>query len=142
MELMTQLEHDKAEAKRQKPKLNPSQAKIEGLLAKLPEPGAHSISFQHVQQQQQQHQQQLRQQQQHLNNTTWIPNRSPSPAGVRSSHIMVMPSQPLAPMMGYNMYGYGYPAMPASYYPSQPVPQQHMMRQPPRSASAMSMNRR
>jgi hypothetical protein len=51
MELLAQREQDKAEAKRQKPKLNPTHAKIEGLLAKLPEPGSHNISFQNVYQQ-------------------------------------------------------------------------------------------
>jgi hypothetical protein len=51
MELLAQREQDKAEAKRQKPKLNPAHAKIEGLLAKLPEPGSHNISFQNVYQQ-------------------------------------------------------------------------------------------
>ncbi|KAG0165330.1 hypothetical protein DFQ28_008940 [Apophysomyces sp. BC1034] len=53
MDLLMQREQEKADAKRQKkPKINPSAAKIEGLLAKLPEPGAHNISFQQVQQQQ------------------------------------------------------------------------------------------
>ncbi|KAI8371333.1 uncharacterized protein BYT42DRAFT_64370 [Radiomyces spectabilis] len=46
MDLLKQLEQEKAEAKRQKPK---SQIKIEGLLAKLPEPGSHNISFQQMQ---------------------------------------------------------------------------------------------
>ncbi|KAL0095936.1 hypothetical protein J3Q64DRAFT_1816521 [Phycomyces blakesleeanus] len=51
MDLLKQLEQERAEAKRQKPKMSSSTAKIEGLLAKLPEPGLHNISFQqmHVQ---------------------------------------------------------------------------------------------
>ncbi|KAI9025997.1 hypothetical protein CLU79DRAFT_73487 [Phycomyces nitens] len=51
MDLLKQLEQERAEAKRQKPKISSSTAKIEGLLAKLPEPGLHNISFQqmHVQ---------------------------------------------------------------------------------------------
>ncbi|KAG0167510.1 hypothetical protein DFQ28_004184 [Apophysomyces sp. BC1034] len=51
MDLLKQLEQEKADAKRQKPKLNTSNVKIEGLLAKLPEPGSHNISFQQLQQQ-------------------------------------------------------------------------------------------
>ena len=46
MDLLIQREQEKAEAKRQKPKINPGKAKIEGLLARLPEPGAHNINFQ------------------------------------------------------------------------------------------------
>lgn len=49
IDLLKQLEQEKAEAKRQKPKINTSNVKIEkGLLANLPEPGAHSISFQQM----------------------------------------------------------------------------------------------
>ena len=56
MDLLKQLEQEKAEAKRQKPKLNPSNVKIEkGLLANLPEPGSHNISFQQMAMQQQHH---------------------------------------------------------------------------------------
>ncbi|KAI8330496.1 hypothetical protein BC941DRAFT_518166 [Chlamydoabsidia padenii] len=116
MELMAQLEQDKAEAKRQKPKLNPTNAKIEGLLAKLPEPGAHNISFQ-------------QQQQQHYN------NRHNGRHHGRSSHIMMMPQQQqqqqgyMPMMMGaYNMYGYPYNTVP---YPPQP----------PRTGSPMGMNK-
>ncbi|KAI8889820.1 hypothetical protein K501DRAFT_328947 [Backusella circina FSU 941] len=46
MDLLKQLEQRKADAKRQKPKIDPSQAKIQGLLSRLPEPGLHTISFQ------------------------------------------------------------------------------------------------
>ncbi|KAI8393723.1 uncharacterized protein BYT42DRAFT_16757 [Radiomyces spectabilis] len=46
MELLMQREQDKLDAKRQKPKVA---VKIEGLLAKLPEPGALNISFQQLQ---------------------------------------------------------------------------------------------
>jgi hypothetical protein len=51
MDLLIQREQEKAEAKRQKPKLNTSKVKIEGLLGKLPEPGTHNINFQQIQQQ-------------------------------------------------------------------------------------------
>ncbi|KAI8380634.1 hypothetical protein EDC96DRAFT_491659 [Choanephora cucurbitarum] len=44
MDLLIQREQEKA--KRQKPKINPAKVKIEGLLARLPEPGAHNINFQ------------------------------------------------------------------------------------------------
>lgn len=123
MELMAQLEHDKAEAKRQKPKLNPTNAKIEGLLAKLPEPGAHNISFQQQQQQQQQHRARH--------------GRSHSPSA-RASHIMMMPpqqqQQQQQQMMmaagAYNMYGYPYNVVPPFYPP-----------QPPRSQSPLGMNK-
>ncbi|CAO3695384.1 hypothetical protein G6F70_007028 [Rhizopus microsporus] len=53
MDLLIQREQEKAEAKRQKPKIVPGKVKIEGLLGKLPEPGAHNISFQQLQLQQQ-----------------------------------------------------------------------------------------
>jgi hypothetical protein len=46
MDLLKQLEQRKADAKRQKPKIDPSQAKIQGLLSRLPERGLHTISFQ------------------------------------------------------------------------------------------------
>ncbi|KAI9318733.1 hypothetical protein BX666DRAFT_1931039 [Dichotomocladium elegans] len=63
MDLLKQLEQEKAEQKRMKPKINPSHVKIEkGLLANLPEPGSHSISFQAMQKQasdQQKYQQQM-----------------------------------------------------------------------------------
>ncbi|KAI8880681.1 hypothetical protein K501DRAFT_286771 [Backusella circina FSU 941] len=62
MDLLKQLEQEKADAKRLKPKLDTSHVKIEGLLGRLPEPGSHNISFQQLQQQQ--HQQHLQQQQQ------------------------------------------------------------------------------
>ncbi|OAD67530.1 hypothetical protein PHYBLDRAFT_189015 [Phycomyces blakesleeanus NRRL 1555(-)] len=52
MDLLKQLEQEKADLKRQKPKLNTSDVKIEGLLGRLPEPGSHNISFQQIQQQQ------------------------------------------------------------------------------------------
>ncbi|ORY92014.1 hypothetical protein BCR43DRAFT_497647 [Syncephalastrum racemosum] len=70
MDLLKQLEQEKADMKRQKPKVNPSHVKIEkGLLANVPEPGSHSISFQAMQKQQQQQQQQyhhmMQQQQQY-----------------------------------------------------------------------------
>lgn len=134
MELMAQLEHDKAEAKRQKPKLNPSHAKIEGLLAHVPEPGSHSISFQ-------QHQQQ-RGNRQHRVSTAMMMNHqrsvSPGPPMARpASHIMMNPQQlqqqPLMPMVGgpYTMY---------PYYA--PYPQQQQQPIPPRSTSPMDMSRR
>ncbi|CAO3600703.1 unnamed protein product [Absidia cylindrospora] len=152
MELMTQLEQDKAEAKRQKPKLNPTHAKIQGLLAKLPEPGAHNISFQHVYQQQQQQQQQhhhyqhhhRRQQQHGFNRTTASVGRSPSPTPSTRScapTMMMMQQQQQQPMMtipgAYNMYGY---PVPSYYYQQQ---QQQLQQQQPsfRSGSAMSVNR-
>lgn len=67
MDLLKQLEQEKADAKRIKPKVV---HKLEGLLGQLPEPGSHNISFQQVQQQQQQqramqNQQQQQQQQQY-----------------------------------------------------------------------------
>ncbi|KAI9272529.1 hypothetical protein BY458DRAFT_508525 [Sporodiniella umbellata] len=52
MDLLIQREQERA--KRQKPKNgnNPGkEVKIEGLLGKVPEPGTHNISFQHLQQQ-------------------------------------------------------------------------------------------
>ena len=56
MDLLKQLEQEKAEAKRQKPNFNSSKVKIDkGLLANVPEPGSHNISFQQMAMQQQQH---------------------------------------------------------------------------------------
>ncbi|RCH85405.1 hypothetical protein CU098_001264, partial [Rhizopus stolonifer] len=52
MDLLLQREQEKAESKRQKPKMVPGKVKIEGLLSKLPEPGTHNISFQQIQLQQ------------------------------------------------------------------------------------------
>ncbi|KAI8098302.1 uncharacterized protein B0P05DRAFT_567663 [Gilbertella persicaria] len=62
MDLLKQLEQEKADLKRGKPKIDTSNVKIEGLLSRLPEPGSHNISFQQLEQQQkkmmmQQHQQ-------------------------------------------------------------------------------------
>ncbi|KAI8972365.1 hypothetical protein BDB01DRAFT_810418 [Pilobolus umbonatus] len=51
MDLLKQLEQEKADLKRQKPRLDTSKVKIEGLLGNLPEPGSHNISFQQIQQQ-------------------------------------------------------------------------------------------
>ncbi|KAI9478704.1 MAG: hypothetical protein EXX96DRAFT_571912 [Benjaminiella poitrasii] len=53
MDLLIQREQEKAEAKRQKPKIDPGKAKIKGLLGKLPETGTHNINFQQIQKQQQ-----------------------------------------------------------------------------------------
>ncbi|EIE81434.1 hypothetical protein G6F46_000215 [Rhizopus delemar] len=53
MDLLIQREQEKAESKRQKPKIVPGKVKIEGLLSKLPEQGTHNISFQQLQLQQQ-----------------------------------------------------------------------------------------
>lgn len=52
MDLLKQLEQEKADLKRIKPKLDTSKVKIEGLLGNIPEPGSHNISFQQLQQQQ------------------------------------------------------------------------------------------
>lgn len=52
MDLLKQLEQEKAEAKKTKPKLDTSKVKMKGLLGKLPEPGSHNISFQQLEQQQ------------------------------------------------------------------------------------------
>jgi hypothetical protein len=52
MDLLKQLEQEKADLKRVKPKLDTSKVKIEGLLGNIPEPGSHNISFQQLQQQQ------------------------------------------------------------------------------------------
>lgn len=52
MDLLKQLEQEKADLKRVKPKLDTSKVKIEGLLGNIPEPGSHNISFQQIQQQQ------------------------------------------------------------------------------------------
>ncbi|CAO3597324.1 unnamed protein product [Absidia cylindrospora] len=137
MELMAQLEHDKAEAKRQKPKLNPSHVKIEGLLAHVPEPGSHNISFQ-------QHQQRGGHRQHHRVSTA-MGGRSPSPTPPTTrpaSHIMMsMPpqQQPLisTPMAGaYNMYPYYAP------FPQQQQQQQLHQPLPPQSTSPMDMTRR
>ncbi|KAL7321606.1 hypothetical protein PS15m_001363 [Mucor circinelloides] len=74
MDLLIQREQEKAEAKRQKPKMNPGKVKIEGLLGKLPEPGTHNINFQQIQQLQQQ---QLQQQQQQMHHQQYM--NSPVP---------------------------------------------------------------
>lgn len=88
MDLLKQLEQEKADSKRIKPKLDTSKVKIEGLLGKLPEPGSHNISFQQIQQQQQQ-QQQHRKKSQYLDPFTLEKSRSPSPSrnSRRISHI-------------------------------------------------------
>ncbi|KAK4512987.1 uncharacterized protein ATC70_003698 [Mucor velutinosus] len=80
MDLLKQLEQEKADSKRIKPKLDTSKVKIEGLLGKLPEPGSHNISFQQIQQQQQQY----RKKSQYLDPFTLEKSRSPSPS--RNSH--------------------------------------------------------
>lgn len=80
MDLLKQLEQEKADSKRIKPKLDTSKVKIEGLLGKLPEPGSHNISFQQIQQQQQQH----RKKSQYLDPFSLEKSRSPSPS--RNSH--------------------------------------------------------
>ncbi|KAI7866328.1 hypothetical protein BDF14DRAFT_1743679 [Spinellus fusiger] len=46
MDLLLQREQDKAELARRPKRINPSHAPVEGMLAKLPEPGLHNISFQ------------------------------------------------------------------------------------------------
>ncbi|KAL9558002.1 hypothetical protein MBANPS3_001102 [Mucor bainieri] len=81
MDLLKQLEQEKADSKRIKPKLDTSKVKIEGLLGKLPEPGSHNISFQQIQQQQQQ---QHRKKSQYLDPFALEKSRSPSPS--RNSH--------------------------------------------------------
>ncbi|GAN06114.1 hypothetical protein MAM1_0112d05591 [Mucor ambiguus] len=81
MDLLKQLEQEKADSKRIKPKLDTSKVKIEGLLGKLPEPGSHNISFQQIQQQQQH---QHRKKNQYLDPFTLEKSRSPSPS--RNSH--------------------------------------------------------
>ncbi|KAG2236611.1 hypothetical protein INT48_000165 [Thamnidium elegans] len=68
MDLLIQREQEKAESKRQKPKMNPGKVKIEGLLGKLPEAGSHNINFQQIQQQHQQQQQQQQQQRKKYHN--------------------------------------------------------------------------
>ncbi|CAO0801816.1 unnamed protein product [Mucor circinelloides] len=86
MDLLKQLEQEKADSKRIKPKLDTSKVKIEGLLGKLPEPGSHNISFQQIQQQQQHHH---RKKNQYLDPFTLEKSRSPSPSrnSQRISHI-------------------------------------------------------
>ncbi|KAI8363906.1 hypothetical protein BD560DRAFT_425721 [Blakeslea trispora] len=113
MDLLKQLEQEKADSKRGKPKIDTSNVKIEGLLGKLPEPGSHNISFQQLeqqqrkkpshqsrplsahamyydpyQQQQQQQQQQFfyNQQQLQIPQQQYYPPRSPSPSHIRPNH--------------------------------------------------------
>ncbi|KAI8066386.1 hypothetical protein BC940DRAFT_65986 [Gongronella butleri] len=113
MEMMKQLEHDKAEAKRQKPRLNPSNAKIEGLLGQLPEPGAHNVSFQFMHQQHQQQQMHMLQQQ-HL-------------------YQRQQQKQQLHQQLGWNAYGASpLPTSTRHYAPSsqqQPMQQQQQQQQ-------------
>ena len=94
MDLLKQLEQEKADSKRVKPKLDTSKVKIEGLLGKLPEPGSHNISFQQIQQQQQQQQQQHhhRKKNQYLDPFTFEKSRSPSPSNRSSYRISSLSS--------------------------------------------------
>ncbi|ORE02671.1 hypothetical protein BCV72DRAFT_45581 [Rhizopus microsporus var. microsporus] len=109
MDLLIQREQEKAEAKRQKPKIVPGKVKIEGLLGKLPEPGAHNISFQQLQLQQQHQvktkksnkqplQYQLQQQQQQQQQFMFDYGRPVSPMmyTVPSSTIYQLPTIPIS----------------------------------------------
>ncbi|KAG0168675.1 hypothetical protein DFQ28_004337 [Apophysomyces sp. BC1034] len=49
MDMLLQREQEKAELLRKPKRVNPSNAQVEGLLAKLPEQGLHNISFQQMQ---------------------------------------------------------------------------------------------
>ncbi|CEP11927.1 hypothetical protein [Parasitella parasitica] len=86
MDLLKQLEQEKADSKRVKPKLDTSKVKIKGLLGNLPEPGSHNISFQQIQQQQQQLHHN-RKKQQYLDPTTLEKPRSLSPNRLNSHRI-------------------------------------------------------
>ncbi|KAI8351763.1 hypothetical protein EDC96DRAFT_567163 [Choanephora cucurbitarum] len=108
MDLLKQLEQEKADAKRVKPKIDTSNVKIEGLLSRLPEPGSHNISFQQLEQQQrkkashqprplsahamyydpyqQQQQQFYNQQQLQIPQQQYYPPRSPSPSHIKPNH--------------------------------------------------------
>ncbi|KAI7872840.1 hypothetical protein BDF14DRAFT_35337 [Spinellus fusiger] len=116
MDLLKQLEQDKADLRRQKPKLNTSDVKIEGLLGRLPEPGSHNISFQQIQQQN--GMRKSRSGQRPVSSYGYLdmpypPARSPSPNGERHSQLMY--SQPMG-------YPYGYvPNVPYDYVPNPSV---------------------
>ncbi|KAF7728583.1 hypothetical protein EC973_005809 [Apophysomyces ossiformis] len=129
MDLLKQLEQEKADAKRQKPKLNTSNVKIEGLLAKLPEPGSHNISFQQLQQQQGMKRRSQRPVSSHgyldMSNNYQRMQPSAGPAGDRRSHVP-------------NGYGYsndyasanpGYRASTPGTQPVYPYPYQQQQQQ-------------
>lgn len=126
MDLLKQLEQEKADMKRQKPKVNPSHVKIEkGLLANLPEPGSHSISFQAMQKQQQQQQQQyhhMMQQQQQYQQQRYHPMYYQQPNPNYYSQFMYSQAQMQAmpqlqqqqQQQAQQSYGYPYGMMQAS----------------------------
>ncbi|KAK4521351.1 uncharacterized protein ATC70_011966 [Mucor velutinosus] len=133
MDLLIQREQERAEAKRQKPKMNPGKVKIEGLLGKLPEPGTHNINFQQIQQQQQQQQQQQLQQQMHQQHymNSPVPTMNGSKKYSHANRQVYYQQQPQPQPYGYvpnppSMYDYysngrsSVPPMNHSMYSAQP----------------------
>ncbi|KAL0137048.1 hypothetical protein V8B55DRAFT_1545051 [Mucor lusitanicus] len=114
MDLLIQREQEKAEAKRQKPKMNPGKVKIEGLLGKLPEPGTHNINFQQIQQQQQQQQQQQHQLQQQMHQQHYMNSPVPTINGNKKySHAN---RQVYYQQQQQQQQAYGYVPNPPSMY--------------------------